>query len=670
MKKFRPLALIKKYQFVIIAAAIIAGLAAVFILNHIQTYTATTVVEYTNETAEEGLAPDGTVIDTSEIYSSDVMKEVFQRMNLEYDDYNLDEFRSKISVVPIQTSEEVAVQEAMNEEGEAVETEPTRYQVSVTLSRNDVSDPESFAQQFLDNMLDVFLEKYGETHVNQTTFVNQISELNTADHDYLEIIELIESSVTSTVESLSGYNNVMFTSSENGYSFKDIYRELGLFQSREIPDIYAYILNNQVTKDRDVLISKYRNRVEEYGINNSSYQEQIDDITEIIDAYVAMMRESGNTDITYEYILNQVYENYYYTQQEDESGETQQVPQELSDKTVQYDVLLENYASNRSSYEYALIESAYCEYIIDLFSSTDEGDSGTSSEEDQQQVEEMLTSLVQELDEIYGRLAQISSEFNEYSGAMNVSLNSDIVVTEGIQILLYTGIVVVLFTLMTVLAVLAAGRLGDIINYYVYTDRKLMLPNRNGCDRYLKQNGNAVLSNDFVCIAIFLAGIQEKNKKYGREKCDAMIERFSEFLKHTFPLSKDNLIAVNGIGQFIIFLSGTTAEQAEAYLGYLEEEANEYNMSAQCMMEYCCGIAHAQKDHIFMIRDLMVRAINKAKLKKEPEQEQETAQQASAQEQDIHKQQEENQQEDTDDAGTSEERIQNLLKRLENLKQG
>ena len=44
MKKFRPLALIKKYQFVIIAAAIIAGLAAVFILNHIQKYTATTFV--------------------------------------------------------------------------------------------------------------------------------------------------------------------------------------------------------------------------------------------------------------------------------------------------------------------------------------------------------------------------------------------------------------------------------------------------------------------------------------------------------------------------------------------------------------------------------------------------------------------------------------------------
>ncbi len=668
MKKFSPLALIRKYQFVIIAAAVLAGIAAVYIFNRIQTYTATTVVEYTNEAAEEGLAPDGTNIDTSEIYSADVMKEVFQRMNLEYDDYNLDQFRSKVSVVPIQTNEEAAVQEAMNEEGEEVETEPTRYQVSVTLSRNDVSDPEAFSRQLLDNMLDVFLEKYGEMHVNNTTFVNHISELNQADHDYPEIIELIETSVASTVASLSGYNDVLFTSSENGYSFSDIYRELGLFQSGEIPDIYAYILNNQVTKDRDILISKYRNRIEEYGINNSSYQEQIDDITEIIDAYVTMMRESGNTEITYEYILDQVYDNYYYTQQEDESGEIQQVPQRLADETVQYDVLLENYVSNRSSYEYALIDSAYCEYIIDLYSDSDTAVSADTSEEQQEQVAAMLDSLVQELNDVYGRLDQISSEFNEYSGAMNVSLNSDIVVTEGIQILLYTGIVVVVFMLATVAAVLVAGRLGDIINYYMYTDRKLMLPNRNGCDRYLNRNGNAVLSNDFVCIAISLTDIQEKNKQYGREKCDAMIERFAELLKHTFPLTEDNLIAVNGIGQFVVFLSGTTEEQAEAYVEYLSEEADEYNMSAQCKMEYCCGIAHAQKDHIFRIRDLMVRAINKTRLKDRPVQEENgnPKQRKEATDQEYMNKV----REQADDGDMSEARLQSLLERLENIKRG
>lgn len=620
MKKFSPLALIKKYRLFILAAAVLSGLGAMFLFTWMQSYTATTVIEYTNDTAEQGLAPDGTEIDTSEIYSADVMKEVFTRMDLDYDDYNMDEFRSKVEIVPLQTSEEEAVQEAMNEEGEEVEEEPVRYQVSITLSRNDASDPGTFSRQLLDNMLDVFLEKYGETHVNGTSFVNQISEINTADHDYLEIIELIETSVSTTVESLAGYveNNVAFTSSANGYSFNDIYRDLGLFQSNEIPDIYAYILNNRITKDPDILTSKYKNRIEEYGINNSSYEEQIDDILEIIDAYVKMMRESGNTDITYEYILDQVYDDYYYEQQaaaqagaqsESEDGSAQELPDwQAPDETVQYDVLLENYVSNRSACEYALIDSAYCQYILDLY-----GDAGSASaEEEQQNVSRMLDELVGELNVVYGRLDEISSEFNEYAGAMNVTLNSDIIVKPNIQILLYSMLVVVVFAMAAVAAVLVAGRTGDILDYYMYTDRKLLLPNRTACDRYLNRNEKAMLDNDFVCIALLFTGLSEKNRQFGRERCDAMLVRFAGFLKQIFPSSGGNMTAVNGFGQFVVFLDKVTEEQAQAYLEYLADEAEEYNKSEKCRMEYRSGIAHAKTEHIFRLRDLMVRAIHKA----------------------------------------------------------
>lgn len=673
MKEFSPLALIKKYRWFIIAAAAFSGIVAVVVFTYIQSYTATTVIEYTNAEAVEGLAPDGTEIDTSEIYSADVMKEVFERMNLDYDDYNMDEFRSKVEVVPLQTSEEEAVQEAKNEEGEEVETEPVRYQVSITISRNDASDPKAFSRQLLDNMLDVFLEKYGENHVNGTSFVNQISEINTADHDYIEIIELIETSVASTVQSLEGYvtNNVYFTSSENGYSFSDIYSDLGLFQSNEIPDIYAYILNNRITKDQDVLISKYTNRIEEYGINNESYQEQITDITEIIDAYVSMMRESGNTDITYEYILDQVYDNYYAAQEAAaqalqagaESDTDLQISDlEAPDETVQYDVLLENYVSNRSSYEYALIESAYCEYIVDLYSSDEQN---VSTDEEQEYVSEMLDDLVAELNVVYDRLDAISSEYNEYAGAMNISLNSDIIVKPGIQILLYSAIVVVVFVLAAIAAVLIAGRTGDILNYYIYTDRKLMLPNRAACDRYLNRNARVMLSNDFVCIALILTGLHEKNRKFGREGCDSMIRRFAELLKQVFPEVKENLIAVNGFGQFVIFLDDTTREQAEAYLEYLASEADEYNKSGKCRIEYRCGIAHAETDHLFRLKELMMRAINRANGSADSVQTEKFEDDA------VRKEQEKPQAEQkAEDENDTEDKITDLLRRLESIKNG
>lgn len=672
MKKLSPLALIKKYQFLIIGLAILSGIVAAVFFSHQQTYTATAILEYTNETAEEGLAPDGTEIDTSEIYSTEVMKTVFERMNLSYDNYNLDEFRSKVVVTPILTSEEEAVQDAKNENGEEVETKPTRYQISLTLGKNDASNPRVFARQILDNMLDVFLEKYGELHVNKTTFVNQVTDLNMSDYDYLETIELIESSVETVTQTLSGYiqSGVNFTSAENGYSFSDLYQELGLLQSDSIPDVYAYILNNRISKDTDVLISKYKNRIEDYGITDESAQKQINDIKEIIDAYVSMMRESGNTDITYEYILDQVYDDYYYAQRSEtgDGDDEESIPWSSIDETVEYDVLLENYVKNRAAYEYDLIEIAYCEYIIELYSG-EQGKStllddvsspavyqdDASDSEREQNVETMLDDIVNEVDVLYDRLMVISREFNEYGGAMNISLKSDIVVTPNIQILLYSLIVVVLIAILATIAVIVLARINDIFNFYFYMDRKLLLPNRASCDRYLNKNEKNLLSNTFVCISIMLTDLKNKNKLYGRDVCDEMIKKFAENLTNIFPEGPNNMIAVNGLGQFVIFLDETTAEQAGAFMSYVSEEVIQFNQMAKCKMEYKYGIAETKREEIFKLKDLMICAINKASQSETEE---------SVQEQNTHMQTDMSKKHDE----KKEDKVDDLLERLKKIR--
>lgn len=637
MKKFSPVSLIRKYKFLIIGIAVIAGIAAYGFFNMQQTYTASALIEYTNSTAEEGLAPDGTEIDTSEIYSTDVMKEVFARMGLSYDDYNLDEFRSKVVVEPVMTSEEEAVQEAVNEQGEEVETQPTRYMVSLTLSHSDSSDPAKFAREILDNMLDVFLEKYGENHVNSGSFVNRVSEINMADYEYLEIIETIDSAVETTYQSISGYieGQVNFVSSENGYSFQDMYQEFSSLLSNEIPDAYAYILNNKIAKDTDVLLAKYQNRIENYQLDNESSQTMIDDIQEIIDTYVRMMRESGNTNITYEYILNEIYDQYNANVASDGTaadGEESSTAESWVpvDETVQYDQLLENYVTNRSEYENAIIDIAYCQYIIDLYSNESEAgqdvtdvltdvdstavyeDEDATDAEKQQTVVDLLDSIVEKTNTLYDRLIVLSEEYNQYAGAQNISLNSDITVAANIQTLLYSMIVVIVAAIMAALGVLIIGRMGDIINYYLYTDRILLMPNRAACDQYLKKNEKVMLANNFVCIAIMLRQVKEKNKQYGREACDEMMKNFARYLGEVFPQNDSGLMAVNGLGQFVLFMENTTEEQAEAYMTYLSEIVQKYNETAKCSIEYRFGIAEAETEGIFRIRELMICAINKS----------------------------------------------------------
>ena len=109
-------------------------------------------------------------------------------------------------------------------------------------------------------------------------------------------------------------------------------------------------------------------------------------------------------------------------------------------------------------------------------------------------------------------------------------------------------------------------------------------------------------------------------------------------------------------------------------MDYLAEEAEEYNTEEACSMEYRWGMAQAQEDHTFRIRDLMVRAINKAGLKKDlaKDQEQENRQQQASDKEEGARQSQsggEEPREQRDDDGTSDERIQNLLKKLEHLKQ-
>ena len=70
MKELDVFRYLKKYRAVIAGVSILAGV--VFFLTaqfRVQQYTAATVIEYTGSRAAEGLSPDGSAIDPSEIES-------------------------------------------------------------------------------------------------------------------------------------------------------------------------------------------------------------------------------------------------------------------------------------------------------------------------------------------------------------------------------------------------------------------------------------------------------------------------------------------------------------------------------------------------------------------------------------------------------------------------
>lgn len=625
MKPFDLVRYIRKFRLLIIACLLFSGVIAVLVLNYFQTYTASAIISYTNSQAVDGLAPDGTEIDTTEIYSAEVLNRVFERLNLNYSDYNIDDMRSRITVVPVRPENEAAVEEAKTSMGEELEGQPTEYIVSFTASSRDGGDLEIFARKFLDELLDVYIQQYGENHINRGTAVNDISKLGEQDYDYLEMAELLKKSISSTLSGLTGkeQDGTVFRSSKTGYTFEDLRREFDLLYEVETSDIFSYILENKVTKDREKLIAKYCNRINDYQQSNVVSSEQIDSINEVIDAYVNMMRESGNVDITYEYILDDVHDSYF----RDEDDVAQR-----ADQTVEYDVLLNNYVSARSSYEAALVDIAYCRYIIDIYSgipaeqlsitaeSVQAGETEGASEATvlepvsnggiDETAQAMIDSLALRLNELYAILEQTNSEYNEYAGAVNVKLVSGIAVAPGFQLWLYVGLIVVFFGLFGCMGAVAVGRLGDIFEYHIYMDKKAEMANRAACDRYIAAKRGKVLDDMFVCISIRATDIQQKNKEFGRDETDGMLKHLSSIVKNTFSGEENCFCGLNSVGQYVIFAEGIGFNRASVYMEQIQKKISEYNQTAVCAISYEAGIAEAKKEKTYQIRELMLKAMS------------------------------------------------------------
>lgn len=626
MKPFDLVGYIRKFRLLIVGCLLFAGVAAVLALNYFQTYTASAIISYANSQAANGLAPDGTKIDITEIYSAEVLNQVFERMGLDYGDYNIDDLRSRIKVEPIKTETQAAVEEAKTSLGEEMEGQPTEYAVSFTASSRDGGDLEIFARKFLDELLDVYIQQYGENHINRGAAVNDISKLEEQEYDYLEMAELLKKSISTTLAGLTGkeQGGTVFRSSKTGYTFDDLKREFDLLYEIETSDIFSYILENRVTKDRERLIAKYQNRINDYRQSNVVSSEEIEAVNEVIDAYVNMMRESGNVDITYEYILDDVHDSFF----KDEDEVTRRV-----DQTVEYDELLNSYVSARTSYESALVDIAYCRYIIDIYSGIPAEQLSITENSVQTGVTEgsaeavvlepvneggidetaqaMIDSLASRLNELYGILEETNSEYNEYAGATNIKLISGIAVAPGFLLWLYAGLIVVFFGVFGCMGAVVVGRLGDIFEYHIYMDKKAELPNRAACDRYIAARKGKVLGDAFVCISIRAVGIQKKNKDFGREETDRMLKHFSSIIKETFSGEEHCFCGLNGVGQYIVFAEELGASRASVYMEEIRKKVSGYNQASSCPIAYEAGMAEAKEEKLYQIREIMLRAMAK-----------------------------------------------------------
>ena len=600
MKSFNIIRYLKKWWPLIALMSFCAGVFFMRYATSNQSYTAQSIIKYNYSKAEDGKTPSGEDLDVSEIFSSTVVKEAIENLGLTV---NVDTIRSGGTVTGIVPDDVTKTQEAKIDKGEDVEEyHSTEYIVKLSVSSDYSTE---YVRTMLDEILSCYFANFGEKYVDYSTIPNNAAALDGQGYDYIEQAEILNDTVAQITENLGNCQaaHPEFVSSTTGLSLSDLLDEYNYVSDVEIPYLFSEILGGKLTQNREVLLKKYQERYNTYVMDGDVDSEKVAAVLEVIQSYGNKNKDgslyyqrgarSGTDDDTGGFVLSDVYE-------EDTN----------IDRTTVYDNLISDYVTILNRQSNNVIDAAYCQYIINVFQGA--SDSSDVSDENQaftdQAVEQEIAALQGRLNTLYETLSLTMKEYNEYCGAVNLGVLASTTVSEKINVKLYILLGVAVFFILGICGAILLGRIQDFVEYLFFTEQSLDMPNRTACDLFIRNNSSRVLPDDTVCVVVELANLSQINTAYGRERGNAMLDQFADFLKEASATC--GTIYYNGGQQFIGFFDQCRMEDAESFADYFHRLIAAYNAeSTEATYEYAIGISESKASNAYSIRALLREAL-------------------------------------------------------------
>ena len=578
MKSFNIIRYLKKWWPLIALMSFCAGVFFMRYATSNQSYTAQSIIKYNYSKAEDGKTPSGEELDVSEIFSSTVVKEAIENLGLTV---NVDTIRSGGTVTGIVPDD-----------------------VTKTVSVSSEYSTE-YVRTMLDEILSCYFANFGEKYVDYSTIPNNAAALDGQGYDYIEQAEILNDTVAQITENLGNCQaaHPEFVSSTTGLSLSDLLDEYNYVSDVEIPYLFSEILGGKLTQNREVLLKKYQERYNTYVMDGDVDSEKVAAVLEVIQSYGNKNKDgslyyqrgarSGTEDDTGGFVLSDVYE-------EDTN----------IDRTTVYDNLISDYVTILNRQSNNVIDAAYCQYIINVFQGA--SDSSDVSDENQaftdQAVEQEIAALQGRLNTLYETLSLTMKEYNEYCGAVNLGVLASTTVSEKINVKLYILLGVAVFFILGICGAILLGRIQDFVEYLFFTEQSLDMPNRTACDLFIRNNSSRVLPDDTVCVVVELANLSQINTAYGRERGNAMLDQFADFLKEASATC--GTIYYNGGQQFIGFFDQCRMEDAESFADYFHRLIAAYNAeSPEATYEYAIGISESKASNAYSIRALLREAL-------------------------------------------------------------
>lgn len=600
MKSFNIIRYLKKWWPLIALMSFCAGVFFMRYATSNQSYTAQSIIKYNYSKAEDGKTPSGEDLDVSEIFSSTVVKEAIENLGLTV---NVDTIRSGGTVTGIVPDDVTKTQEAKIDKGEDVEEyHSTEYIVKLSVSSEYSTE---YVRTMLDEILSCYFANFGEKYVDYSTIPNNAAALDGQGYDYIEQAEILNDTVAEITANLGNCQaaHPEFVSSTTGLSLSDLLDEYNYVSDVEIPYLFSEILGGKLTQNREVLLKKYQERYNTYVMDGDVDNEKVAAVLEVIQSYGNKNKNgslyyqrgarSGTDDDAGGFVLSDVYE-------EDTN----------IDRTTVYDNLISDYVTILNRKSNNVIDAAYCQYIINVFQGA--SDSSDVSDENQaftdQAVKQEIAALQGRLNTLYETLSLTMKEYNEYCGAVNLGVLASTTVSEKINVKLYILLGVAVFFILGICGAILLGRIQDFVEYLFFTEQSLDMPNRTACDLFIRNNSSRVLPDDTVCVVVELANLSQINTVYGRERGNAMLTQFADFLKEASATC--GTIYYNGGQQFIGFFDQCRMEDAESFADYFHRLIAAYNAeSTEATYEYVIGISESKANNAYSIRALLREAL-------------------------------------------------------------
>lgn len=586
MKKFEILRYLKRFSFLIFLLSLAGSLLIYLYADSKQAYTASVVIKYTNSGVADGYAPDGSKLDVNEIYSSAVISQAMDALGASG---KLSNIRSNVTVTPIIPDDQQKINDALIEKGEEITYFPNTYRVSLVVSGKQGAN---YARNMLDAILQSYCTYYTEKYVEQKLSLNPSSHLLENDYDYYECIRILENDTNDMQNFLLAKREHYpdFRSSKTGYTYADLCAIYSSFKKYTIPELYAQVLSGPQIRDGTVLQEFLAN-----SIADSNQTEQVDtgrrtSIEQLIDEYVqknAGILESyfteGGDNVSSNYILGNI----------EQAG--------AGDKAqTTYDGLILELVDIDKKIAANQIDREFLSEILTNFQNVDFG--GTS--EEHTRMEQMINDYEAQLQKYYEIVNVSSKELNLYISADYLKMMSSVRVAPSINVKLYLVIALVLFFVIGCCGAIVLGRLSDVVDYLLYTDKKSGLPNREKLDVYINGLSGKILPEDYTCFALQLDNLSELSKRFGYTVGDGVLKDFSGLVQ--LMGDTDGMIGYNGIGKFNAFFDECSDKKASVMVRILESQVEEYNkLNPEYPIKFTAAWATTSSTGLYEIRDLL-----------------------------------------------------------------